>query len=85
MPKSLRSSRQRQLIVLLVEARRSQGLTQAQVAARLGRPQSFMAKVEGGERRLDVIEFIDLANALKVRAADVIARLQGELRAKRVS
>jgi len=85
MPKSLRSSRQRQLTALLVQTRRARGLTQAEVAARLGKPQSFVAKVEGGERRLDVIEFIDLAGALRVSPADLIARLQRTPGTKRVS
>jgi len=85
MPKSLRSSRQRQLTALLVQTRRARGLTQAEVAARLGKPQSFVAKVEGGERRLDVIEFIDLAGALRVSPADLIARLRRAAGTKRVS
>jgi len=85
MAKSLRSPRQRRLTALLVETRRSRGLTQAEVAARLGKPQSFIAKVEGGERRLDVIEFIDLALALKVRPVDLIARLQRAPGAKQIS
>jgi hypothetical protein len=41
--------------------------------------------VEGGERRLDVIEFIDLASALRVRPAELIERLQPVRGAKRVS
>jgi transcriptional regulator with XRE-family HTH domain len=85
MPKSLRSPRQRQLTALLVQTRRARGLTQAEVAARLGKPQSFVAKVEGGERRLDVIEFIDLAGALRVSPADLIARLRRAAGTKRVS
>jgi transcriptional regulator with XRE-family HTH domain len=85
MSKTLRSPRQRQLLALLVEARRARGLTQAQVADRLGKSQSFIAKVEGGERRLDVIEFIDLACALRIPPAELIERLQPAPGAKRVS
>jgi transcriptional regulator with XRE-family HTH domain len=85
MPKTLRSFRQRQLTALLVQTRRARGLTQAEVAARLGKPQSFIAKIEGGERRLDVIEFIDLAYALRVRPVDLIARLRRTPGTKRVS
>lgn len=40
----------------LREARKLAGLTQAEAAARLGKPQSFISKCESGERRLDVIE-----------------------------
>lgn len=49
----------------IIAARRSAGLTQDEVAKRLERPQSFVAKYEGGERRLDVVEFIALARALE--------------------
>jgi transcriptional regulator with XRE-family HTH domain len=49
---------------LLVEARKAAGLTQAELAGRLNRPQSFVSKYERGERRLDVVEFRDVAHAL---------------------
>lgn len=49
---------------LLIEARKSAGLTQEEVAARLDRPQSFVWKVENGVRRLDVIEFLEVAKAV---------------------
>ncbi|GJL65064.1 MAG: transcriptional regulator [Nitrospirales bacterium] len=50
---------------MLVEARTKAGLTQQQVADGLGQPQSFVAKIEGGERRLDVIEFVELCDQLE--------------------
>lgn len=52
--------------ILLLNARISSNLTQEDVAIKLGRPQSFVAKYEGGERRLDVIEFIQVCNALAI-------------------
>jgi hypothetical protein len=45
-------------------ARKATGLTQHALALRLKKPQSFVAKYEGGERRLDVVEFITIARAL---------------------
>lgn len=39
-------------------------LTQAALSARIQRPQSFVAKYEGGERRIDVIEFVEIAEAI---------------------
>jgi transcriptional regulator with XRE-family HTH domain len=48
----------------LVEARKKAGITQTQLAVKLGRPQSFVAKYEGRERRLDVAEYIAIARAL---------------------
>ncbi|HVI97490.1 MAG TPA: helix-turn-helix transcriptional regulator [Sphingomonas sp.] len=66
MPKSLRTPAQRALQKILAEKRASLGLTQAQVAARLERPQSFVAKYENGERKLDLIEFCAIARALRI-------------------
>ncbi|WP_376962657.1 helix-turn-helix transcriptional regulator [Azospirillum sp. A26] len=48
-----------------MDARHTAGLTQDQLAKRLGRPQSFVAKYESRERRLDVIEFLSLSKALE--------------------
>lgn len=62
--KSLRSTEHRALCGLLVAARRKAGLNQAEVAERLGKPQSFVAKYEGGERRLDVVEFLAVSAAI---------------------
>lgn len=64
MPKSLRTPLQQRLLDLLIGLRKSKRLTQAHLAEKLGRPQSFVAKYEGGERRLDVIEFIEVTQAL---------------------
>ena len=75
MPKSLRSPRQKRLQDLLARVRQTRRLTQAEVARRLKRPQSFVAKYEGGERRLDVIEFVDVAKALETDPRDLLANL----------
>ena len=58
---------------LLADARRAKGVTQVELAKKLGRPQSFISKVEQGERRLDVIEFLEVARALKVDPLRIIA------------
>jgi len=73
MTKSLRSPRQIQLQKRLAEARAKAGLTQMQLADKLHRPQSFVAKYEGGERRIDVVEFCEIAAAL---GADPVALFQ---------
>ena len=49
---------------LLLATRKKNGVTQAEVAKRLGRPQSFVAKVENGERRLDMVELVSYARAI---------------------
>lgn len=62
--KSVHSPEQHALRELLVAARDKAGLTQQKLAKRLGKHQSFVAKYEGGERRLDVVEFVTIAQAL---------------------
>ncbi len=61
---------------LLIEARRSARLTQAQLAERLGRPQSFVSKYETGERRLDVVEFLELAQVLGIDPVELLREVQ---------
>ena len=53
---------------LLVDAREQKGLTQAELAKRLDKPQSFVSKYENGERRLDVVELVSVCAALGVEA-----------------
>lgn len=62
--KSVHSPEQQLLRELLVAARDKAGMTQQKLAKRLGKPQSFVAKYEGGERRLDVIEFVTIVRAI---------------------
>jgi len=71
--RTLTSPEYQHLRRLLVEARERAGLTQGQVAARLKRAQSFVSKYEQGERRLDVVEFVHVCNALEINAARVLA------------
>lgn len=66
MASSLHDQTYRLLMDLLTQARRRQGLTQEELAKRLGRPQSFVSKYERRERRLDVAEFFAVADALGV-------------------
>lgn len=64
MPKSIHSEPYKRLLILLVEQRKMAGLSQYQLAERLARPQSFVAKIEGGERRVDVLEFLEITHAI---------------------
>lgn len=76
MAKTLGSPRHRALIDLLIQKREAAGLTQADLAERLGEYQSFVARLESGERRIDVVEFLELADVLGFDAAKAIARLK---------
>jgi len=62
--KSVHTPDQAAFCRLMAGARRAAGLTQQQLADRLRKPQSFVAKYEGGERRLDVVEFVAVAQAI---------------------
>jgi len=64
MPKSLNSPRHELVKSALIEQRKAAGMSQTEVAVRLGRPQSYIAKIEGGERRVDIVELIDLAQVI---------------------
>ncbi|MER9958784.1 hypothetical protein NKJ52_28795 [Mesorhizobium australicum] len=45
----------------------------------LGRPQSFVAKYEGGERRLDATEFLDVTEALDIDSCELLAQMRCSL------
>lgn len=62
-----------------MDARKRAGLTQAELSARLQRPQSFVSKYERGERRLDVIEFGQVAHALGLDPVRFLGRLYREV------
>lgn len=64
MPSSVFTQRHQEFIRFLVAARKAAGITQVELAARLDRHQSFVSKVERGERRVDVVEFCQIAEAL---------------------
>jgi transcriptional regulator with XRE-family HTH domain len=75
MEKTIYSQQYQRLCELLIVARRKADLTQVEVAERLGKPQSFVAKYEAGERRLDVVEFIAVARALELDPKVLIDQL----------
>ena len=78
MPGSLGTPRYNKLIALLAQARSNAGLTQQAVADRLGKPQSFVAKYERGERRLDFIEVVDIAEILELNLSDLTAKFSNK-------
>jgi len=80
--KSLRSSDHLRLISLLASAREKAGLTQQELADRLGKPQSFVAKYEGGERRIDVIEFVAISRALDLDPARAVKEIAAKYEKK---
>lgn len=63
---------------LLVQYRQARTITQAQLAEVLNRPQSFVSKYESGERRLDLIEFIEISVALQFDPCELIRTILSE-------
>lgn len=64
MQKTLRSPRHMRLIQLIVDKRRESGMSQADLAEALDRYQSVVAAIESGGRRVDVVEFLELAEVI---------------------
>jgi len=64
------------LVDVLVEARKTAGLTQQELAHHLGKPQSFVAKVEKRERRLDLVEFISVSRVLGLDPHAALSRVE---------
>jgi transcriptional regulator with XRE-family HTH domain len=65
MQKSLKSPEYDRLIAMLVAVRKKADVRQQVLAEKLGKPQSFVAKYEGGERRIDLVEFVAIVRALE--------------------
>lgn len=63
------------MLGLLIEARKAAGLTQQQLAAKLRRPQSFVSKIENGERRLDVVEFLTICRHVSADPHAIIEQI----------
>ena len=67
---------------ILARTRERAGLKQAELAARLRLPPSYLSKIENGTRRLDVIELIQIADAMGTDPADIVSELQRQLRGR---
>lgn len=74
--KTIYNPRYQSLINHLIELRKHKGLTQVSLAEKIGKPQSYVAKIEGCERKLDVLEFVEICQALDVKASQVLASIE---------
>ena len=70
---AIHSSHYRIVIEMLVQARKSVGLTQTEVSGIWGKTQSTIVAIESGQRRLDVAEFIELCEILNTNPHDIIS------------
>ncbi|MEE1609704.1 helix-turn-helix domain-containing protein [Microvirga sp. CF3016] len=78
MQKSIHTKRQERIRALLKAARKKAGLTQDELAERIGAYKTFVSKYERGERQVDVVEFIALAEALGLDPKALIDQVMGE-------
>jgi len=60
---------------MLTSRRKAARLTQTELANRLARPQSYVASLESGQRRVEVVELLTLASAVGFSAADLVEEL----------
>lgn len=82
MPKTIFGGDHRHLVAVLSEARQRSGLTQAQLAERVGKDQTFISIIERGQRRVDVLEFVALSRAMKADPARLFAEVTKRLSTK---
>jgi len=74
--KSIHSSQHRQLLALLRQLRTDAGLTQAELARRIQKDQTFVSKYESGERRLDVLELREICSAVGITLVEFGRKLE---------
>lgn len=72
MSRTLGSARHEAIWTFLIKKRTRAGLSQYEVAKRLGRWQSYVARVESGQRRLDLVELMAYADALEFDTRELI-------------
>ncbi len=77
--KGFQDPRYRGVVAKLVTARKAAKLSQSVLAARLNRHQQFVSRYESGERRLDIVEMIDIATALAVDPVELVRFIKNEI------
>ena len=75
MAKTIFTDAHRKFVDSLARLRKSKNVTQVELSRRLGRAQSYISNIERGQRRLDVIEFAEIATALGEQPSSLYARL----------
>lgn len=76
MQKTIHSERHRRLAELLIEKRKAAGMTQAEVARALGRHQPFIANIENGDRRVDLVELLAIGDIVGFDVHAIVEELK---------
>lgn len=79
MPKSVFTGDHHTVVQALIAARKAAGLTQAELARRIGKDQTFISLIERSQRRVDVLEFYALARAMDVDPVVLYAAVVSKL------
>ena len=79
MAKSVFTDANKVVVEALIAARKSAGLRQQDLADRLSKPQSFISRIESGQRRVDLLEFYAMAKAMKVDPGELFASIARRL------
>ena len=80
MSRTLGSPRQEALRRLLVAEREKAGLSQQELAEELKQHQSLVARIESGQRRIDVVEFLELAEVIGFDPARAVQKIKAHKR-----
>jgi transcriptional regulator with XRE-family HTH domain len=72
---TIRTKRHKRLIEVLIAERKAASIRQVQLAKQLKRSQTWIARIESGGRRIDVVEFLELAEAIGFNAPKLIEQL----------
>lgn len=83
MEKSIHTREHRVFTELLRETRETAGITQIELAERLGQTQSYISKVERGERRLDIVQLRQFCAALGTTLPALVAAYEERLGSKK--
>lgn len=79
MDKSIYTREYAAVLRLLREARDQAGITQVDLAKKLRQSQSYVSKVERGDRRLDIVQLRTICHVLGLTLAEFVQRLEREL------
>lgn len=80
MPKTIFTGANRIVVEALKAERLKAGLKQSELAERIGRDQSWISLIEGSQRRVDVVEFIELARAMDADPAALLGEIAERMR-----
>ncbi|MDP8163294.1 helix-turn-helix transcriptional regulator [Pasteurella skyensis] len=70
--KTIYKEKYQKIIQYLISTRKKKGITQQQIANKLDKPQSYIAKIERCERKLDILEFIELCEAMNTSPITIL-------------